>query len=348
MLSEMLTASGFVHGFGVLLEPLMKKVFRLPGASGWTLALGITTGFPGGAGGVMQLHKQGSISDKEAARLASLTHFASPVTLLIVIGVAFLHSPTAGYFLLAIHWISGLLASYTDALLNGRIDNPQPSVKESTNTKPSLYSRIQLAATEARSRDGRSFGKLLGESVATAVQNLMVVGGYMIMFAVVINIITTVLPALPAALPAGLLEVHLGADAISKGLTSIGAGSTGVLGLALLSAALGWSGLCAQLQVLTLLKEAGVRFLPYAAVRLMHGAYAFLLTLLLWKPLLAVGTAVLPALADSQSTPNRTINVTAIWSSFPQLLSLQSLLLIILLALSAAIYLVSAFRHRPD
>ncbi|KTD86184.1 nucleoside recognition domain-containing protein [Paenibacillus etheri] len=349
MLSEMLTASGFVHGFGVLLEPLMKKVFRLPGASGWTLALGITAGFPGGAGGVMQLHKQGSISDKEAARLASLTHFASPVTLLIVIGVAFLHSPTAGYFLLGIHWISGLLASYTDARLNGRQDNPQPSLKESTNTKqPSLYSRVQLAATEARSRDGRSFGKLLGDSVATAVQNLMVVGGYMIMFAVVINIIITVLPALPAALPAGLLEIHLGADAISKGLSSIGVESTGVLGLALLSAALGWSGLCAQLQVLTLLKEAGVRFLPYAAVRLMHGAYAFLLTLLLWKPLLAITEAALPALADSQSTPNRTINVTAIWSSFPQLLGLQSLLLIILLALSAAIYFVSAFRHRLD
>lgn len=27
MLSEMLTASGFVHGFGVLLEPLMKRSF---------------------------------------------------------------------------------------------------------------------------------------------------------------------------------------------------------------------------------------------------------------------------------------------------------------------------------
>jgi hypothetical protein len=176
----------------------------------------------------------------------------------------------------------------------------------------------------------------------------MVVGGYMIMFAVVINIITTVLPALPAALPAGLLEVHLGADAISKGLTSIGAGSSGVLGLALLSAALGWSGLCAQLQVLTLLKQAGVRFLPYATVRLIHGVYAFLLTLLLWKPLLAINEAALPALAESQSTPNRTIHVTAIWSSFPQLLSLQSLLLIILLALSAAIYLISAFRRRLD
>lgn len=344
MLSEMLTASGLVHGFGVLLEPLMKKVFRLPGASGWTLALGITAGFPGGAAGVMQLHKRGSITNNEAARLASLTHFASPVTLLIVIGVAFLHSPSAGYFLLAIHWASGLLASYTVTLFKGRLET---SDKHYTSAKrPSLFSRVQLAATEARSRDGRSFGKLLGESVANAVQNLMVVGGYMIMFAVVINIFTSVLPAFPAALPASLLEVHLGADAISKGLTNLGSGSDGIFGMALLSAALGWSGLCAQLQVLTILKEARVRFLPFAAVRLMHALYAFLLTLLLWKPLMSISEASLPALAGSENTNADFIDVVSIWSSFPQLLSLQSLILIILLVLSAGIYALSAIRHR--
>lgn len=37
MLSEMLTASGFVHGFGVLLEPLMKRSFvcPVPAAGPW-------------------------------------------------------------------------------------------------------------------------------------------------------------------------------------------------------------------------------------------------------------------------------------------------------------------------
>lgn len=93
MLSEMLSASGFVHAIGVLLEPLMKLVFRLPGSAGWTLALGMTSGFPGGAHGAVQLHQQGEISGRDAGRLASLAHFASPVTLLIVVGAAMLHSP---------------------------------------------------------------------------------------------------------------------------------------------------------------------------------------------------------------------------------------------------------------
>lgn len=347
ILSEMLTASGFVHGFGVLLEPIMKKIFRLPGASGWTLALGVTAGFPGGASGVMQLHKQGSITDKEAGRLASLAHFSSPVTLLIVIGVAFLHSPTAGYFLLAIHWISGLLAGYTDALLNGKPNNSQPYKKVNPNTKrrPSLLNRVTEAANEARLRDGRNFGQLLGESVASAVQNLMIVGGYIIMFAVIIHIFTSLFPMVPTALPAGLMEIHLGTNALSTWMTS-SSGLNTILGMALLSAALGWSGLCAQLQALTMLKQAGVRFLPYAVARLLHGLYAFLLTLLLWKPLLSFREATLPTLAGSETAPSGTVDVITIWSSLPQLISLQSLLLLILLLLSTVIYLFTSIRHR--
>lgn len=348
MLSEMLTASGFVHGFGVLLEPLMTRIFGLPGAGGWTLAQGITAGFPGGAGGVAQLHKQGSITDNEAGRLASLAHFASPVTLLIVVGVALLHSPGVGYGLLAIHWLSGLLASFTASRWN-RQSNDISSAKKITAKRKSasLPRRILQASADARKQDGRSFGKLLSESVAAAVQTLMIVGGYMIMFAVISSIVTSLFPMLPSALPASLFEIHLGAGAISESAINVNAGSvSGMLGLALLSAALGWSGLCAQIQVLTVLKSAGVKFLPFAAVRLLHGLYAFGLTLLLWKPLLALRIAVLPALAGSETLQAQTVKTANLWSFAPKLLGLQALLLLLLSLLSLAVYLLTAIRHQ--
>lgn len=359
ILSEMLTASGFVHGLGVLLEPLMKRLFRLPGAGGWTLVLGITAGFPAGAGAVMQLHKQGDLSGKEAGRMASLVHYASPVTLLIVIGTTFLHSPAAGYALLVIHWLSGIACGWITALfLTPRNGPPLPQTGATLTSpassrqakKASLPRRIHQAALDARAKDGRGFGKVLGESVSAAVQNLMIVGGYMIMFAVVINIISRLFPQLPPMLAASLLEIHLGARA----LTSDAAGSPGIvtgslLGPALLSAALAWSGICAQLQALTVLKSANVRLLPFTAVRLLHGFMAFVLTLLLWKPLLNLRTAVLPVFTGTGNTglqpeiqsPHR------IWTFLPQLLGLQGLLLLMLLALSAAVKLFTS-RRRPS
>lgn len=350
ILSEMLSASGFVHGLGVLLSPLMTRLFRLPGTGGWTLALGMTAGFPAGANGVMQLHKQGGITDKEAGRLASLAHFASPVSLLIVVGAAFLQSPAAGYLLLSIHWLSGLLAGCTTALIGRRTTGSVPPSNAVKAKKPHipLVRRIHKAAAEARAQDGRSFGKVLGESVSSAVQSLMVVGGYMIMFAVAINIAASLFPGLPLPLAAGFLEIHLGARELTSGIEGAGLGSMGVLGYAMLSAALGWSGICGQLQALTVLRAAGVSFLPYAFSRMLHGLYAFIVTLLLWKPLMNISSADLPAAAVIDPSVHTTgITPGAIWYMFPNLLGIQSLLIVALLALSAGVS-VTALLRRPN
>ncbi|ETT63178.1 nucleoside recognition domain-containing protein [Paenibacillus sp. FSL R7-277] len=364
ILSEMLSASGFVHGIGVLLEPLMKRCFRLPGAGGWTLVLGLTAGFPAGAGGVMQLHKQGDITDKEAGRLAAIVHYASPVTLLIVVGTAFLHSPAAGYALLAIHWLSGIAAGILSACFNGSrkitspIPLPQvPQERDSSLTgsrprskKASLPRRIHQAAADARSRDGRGFGKVLGESVSSAVQSLMIVGGYMIMFAVVVSIVTRLFPQLPALVTASMLEIHLGARSMTSATAGLeGFVIGGLLGPALLSAGLAWSGICAQLQALTVLKAANVRFLPFTVVRLLHGLFAFAFTLLLWTPLLHIQSAVLPVLAGSPPAVQLQDIGTSlrIWTLAPQILGLMALLVTLLLLLSAAVKLFTSNR-RPS
>ncbi|WP_379152870.1 nucleoside recognition domain-containing protein [Paenibacillus sp. sgz5001063] len=352
ILSEMLTASGIIHGIGVLLEPLMNRIFRLPGAGGWTLALGMTAGFPAGAGAVIHLHKQGRITDKEAGRLASLAHYASPVTVLIVVGAAFLHSPASGYVLLSIHWLAGLSAGCTSALFAKRPKLQSAiSLKQPHHKRASLLIRINRAAAEARLQDGRSFGRLLGESISTAVQNLMIVGGYMIIFAVVIHIAASVFPQIPQALVSSLLEIHLGANMLTTGIkaTSLTVYShMDALEAAWLSAALGWSGICGQLQALTLLKQAGVSYLPYAANRLLHGMYAFVFTILLWKPLLNLQTIVQPVTSvPDEHMPAVILNPVAFWSSIPKLLGLQVLILLLLLALSAAVYVTASLR-RPS
>lgn len=347
MLSEMLSASGFVHAVGVLLEPIMKLLFRLPGSAGWTLALGMASGFPGGAQGALQLHRQGEISAKDACRLASLAHFASPVTLLIVVGTAMLHSPSAGYGLLAVHWLAGLAAGMTvSAGASHRKDTTSPDAP--ANRRASLFRRAVCAALDARARDGRSFGRLLGESVGASVQSLMLAGGYIIIFSVVINIVARVWPALPAALPASFLEIHLGAKALTSGVllsSAIPGVSAGPLGLAVLSGALGWSGISAQLQSLTVLRPAGARFLPFAAGRLLHGGYAFLLTLLLYKPITAI-QETLPAFSGGNLSPlSGTTGEGAVWSFFPNAAVLFAITLLVLLVLAFAVRLTFALRR---
>lgn len=49
IMTELLIGFGVIQGTGVLLEPLMRVIFRLPGVSGWALASGFVVGFPAGA-----------------------------------------------------------------------------------------------------------------------------------------------------------------------------------------------------------------------------------------------------------------------------------------------------------
>ena len=47
--ADILIQLGVVNFLGVLLEPLMRPLFRLPGSAGFVVAMGFTSGFPMGA-----------------------------------------------------------------------------------------------------------------------------------------------------------------------------------------------------------------------------------------------------------------------------------------------------------
>jgi nucleoside recognition membrane protein YjiH len=49
IVSEMLIGFGVVKFIGVLLEPLMRPLFRVPGVGGFVWAMGMASGFPAGA-----------------------------------------------------------------------------------------------------------------------------------------------------------------------------------------------------------------------------------------------------------------------------------------------------------
>jgi sporulation integral membrane protein YlbJ len=299
VLSHILIASGFVHGIGKLLEPYTKKWLGLPGIASFIIPLGMTAGFPAGADAASKLHRQGQITSAEAEKIVSYSHFCSPMLIIIVIGAGFARQPWLGLFLLSIHWIAGLLSGMsTNALLRRQQSEQVKAVVQSSTIKASHKkhpSRIRLALRsmeEAHQADGRSFGKLLGDSVNASVQTLMMIGGYILIFSVIIYVLTDALKQLvPSPMIASLLEVHLGSFSIVTQPISLYHKSM------LLSALLGFSGLCAYLQVQALLKSTGTIGKFFFVHRLLHACYGFILTLLLWRPV----TNIIPGAISAYS-----------------------------------------------
>ncbi|NMO96492.1 nucleoside recognition domain-containing protein [Paenibacillus lemnae] len=294
VLAEILIAFGWAQGLGVLLDPFMRRVFHLPGSAGWVLVTGMTAGFPAGAQAAASALQQGSLMPQDTHRLVSLSHFCNPMTILVVIGSGLLHQPDAGYLLLCTHWISGLLAAWLFTLKDRYVHSGSSyPVSGQQTAQGSVLIRAVHAAEEARNRDGRSFGRLLGDSVTRSVQTLMVTGGYIIIFAVMVQIVTMYLPFISTLAASGLLELYAGARNWSETPFI----HSGALQLAALSALLAWSGISAQLQTLSTIKAVSSTWGPFIMSRLLHAVLAFGLTLILWKPVLAP-VSILPAFGE--------------------------------------------------
>ncbi|MBM0633071.1 nucleoside recognition protein [Paenibacillus polymyxa] len=302
MLSEMLIAFGLVHGLGVLLEPFMRFWFRLPGRSGWVLALGLTAGFPAAAEAVRQWSQQEDMTALQLQRLTAIAHFCNPITILLVIGTGLLHNAAVGVMLLAVHWISGLLAGWITARLPvpskelQKRETPAALRRTSVSrTSPSLIRSAWEATRSARERDGRSFGKLLGETVSHAVQTLMVTGGFIIFFSVLIRLLSiyTGQGSLSFIWPAWM-EIHLGSYEISRLPYDLRTQA------ALISAVLGWGGLCGWLQI-TAVTRPSDKGITFTLSRVLHGIIAFGLTLATWVPLNRIVSNTIPAYVSRSS-----------------------------------------------
>ncbi|SFD67290.1 sporulation integral membrane protein YlbJ [Paenibacillus catalpae] len=286
VLFELIAAFGLIHGIGVLLRPLMRTLFKLPGEAALPLLLGWMSGHQAGAEATAALRRDGLVSKREGQRLLALSHMPNPLFMLVVIGAGFLHRPELGLFIAAVVWLSALCTAGWNLLFNSRKDLSQNASLAATTASGGLFDRIADAINKSRERDGRSFGKALGDAVSSGVQKLLVVGGFMIFAAVAARL---ALPLIQFVLPSGaaelllpaLLESHIGAYAAAVWQ---GPGVSAAVSAAAVAAILAWSGISALLQAGYAITGTDLKLLPLIGVRLLHAVHAGALALLLWKP----------------------------------------------------------------
>ena len=301
VLSEIMLGLGIVHFLGKLLDPLMKPLFNIPGSGGFALAMGFASGYPVSAKLTTQLRQLKLVSREEGERLVAFTTSADPIFLVGAVSVGFFGNPDLAGILALSHYGSalmvGLLLRYYGMPRNK--NNHDLRTLDSEHDKWSL--RLALEAMyEARKRDGRSLGELLRGAVLSSLQLMIIVGGLVVFFSVMLEVLTVsgimttlyhslglILPklGLPSSLAepfiSGLFEVTLGARA------SATAGDIPlVFKAAAASFILSWGGLSVHAQVSSILNGADLRYLPFLAARVIHSFFAAILVLLLWNPLM--------------------------------------------------------------
>ncbi|MDV2887595.1 sporulation integral membrane protein YlbJ, partial [Alkalihalophilus pseudofirmus] len=108
MVSELLIGLGVVKFVGVLLEPLMRPLFRVPGVGGFVWAMGLASGFPAGAKFSARLRQEGHLSQIEAERLASFTNSSNPLFIFGAVAVGFFKNANLGIILALAHYLGNV------------------------------------------------------------------------------------------------------------------------------------------------------------------------------------------------------------------------------------------------
>lgn len=295
IVSELLIGYGVVKFIGVLLEPLMRPIFKVPGIGGFVWAMGMASGFPAGAKISARLRQQKQLTAIEAERLVSFTNSSNPLFIFGAISVGFFNNPQVGVILAVSHYLGNLCVGLM-MRFHGK-DDPEKKIstyKVKFSLKDAFYSLHQT-----RLKDRRPLGKLLGDAVTSSIQTLLMIGGFIILFSVFNRLLYEVnitefasvffsnilaslglSPQLAIPLISGIFEITSGSQ-----LTSLSDGSDLFNKIIITSFILGFSGFSVQAQVASILAETDIRFQPFFIARLMHGVFASIATLLLWKPL---------------------------------------------------------------
>ncbi len=296
VLSELLLGFGIVHLAGTLLDPLMRPLFRLPGAGGFVVAMGFASGYPVGARLTSRLMEQRLVNRSQGERLVEMTTTSDPIFLIGAVSVGFFGRPEAVPVLAVAHYAGAILLGF---LSRWRRD-PENDALHSTNAtsnseaeatrRPGGRLRAALGAMHrARLADGRPLGILLADSIRSSLALMMVVGGLVVFFSAALDLllysgilrpaqeaIAWLLQAvgmpkvLAPSFVKGAFEVTLGAQAAAQA-TVASAPAALIDRLAAASFVLSWAGLSVHAQVAGLMSRTGWRYGPFIRTRLLHG-----------------------------------------------------------------------------
>lgn len=314
--TELLVSFGVVRFMGVLLEPIMRPLFNLPGAASFVLAVGFSSGFPIGSAVTAQLRQEKLVSRAEGERLMSFTNNASPLFMLAAVAVGMFHDPRLGLVIALAHYGANL----TLGLVLGLAARTRRTDRSfATACRGGFDLRRALRELNlTRQENWQPLGQRLSTAINKSVNTLLMIGGFIILFAVIIEVlgqlgVTGALgqifarvlegfgvdSGLGKAMATGLFEVTLGARLAAETAAPL---QDKILVTTIL---LSWAGLSVHAQAAGMISGTDLRIFTFFWCRLfqalLSGAYVMMIFPLLITPTLPGSvpgsTLTLPALS---------------------------------------------------
>ncbi|MDD3392803.1 MAG: nucleoside recognition domain-containing protein [Bacilli bacterium] len=263
ILSELLINFGFVEIIGKLLKPLMNKIFKCHEMGAFIFTMSLVSGFPSSAKYALELHKNNLLDENQAAKTLIFSHFSNPLFILGTVSITFLNNKEVGYLILLCHYITniiiGLLFRNYHPYTNSNVIKDNIKIKKS-NSK------------------NLNFGQIITTALLNTINTLLLILGVITMFLVLTTIIdqNINLSSYSQAILNGFIEMTQGLKYIS--VLSIPLKLKAILSTMIIS----FGGFSVHMQIMSILNDTKIKYLPFLTARLLHALISGLLVFLLF------------------------------------------------------------------
>ncbi|MBM7615833.1 sporulation integral membrane protein YlbJ [Alkaliphilus hydrothermalis] len=288
--AELLIGLGVVKFIGVLLEPLMRPLFNVPGEGSFAFTMSVTSGYPVGAKIISKLRLDNQITLVEAQRLVAFCSTSGPLFLMGAVGVGMFKSKEIGYYLAITHYIAAISVGLVFAFYKRSATSTVPVPREKNRIRQAFR---QLAISR---KQNPPFGLLMGNAVRESFNTMLMVGGFIIMFSVIINILNEVgivevfsyffyillkplnmSLSMIQSLMVGFFEITIGSKMVVENIHS-----TVLTKMAVTAFIMAWSGFSIHAQCISIIGATDINTTLYMGAKLLHGIFAAAIVYLLY------------------------------------------------------------------
>ena len=275
--TELLNHTNIPKVFGNMFNKIMRPIFNVPGIGAYALIMGIISGYPVGAKIVTNFRNQNLCTKEEAERLITFTNNSGPLFILGTVGISLFFDYSIGLLLLFTH----ILACISVGIIFRFWKSKE---KEKRNT---YITNNNITFN--------SLGEILSKSIISAINSVVLIGGFIILFGIVLSILqkTYILNFFKIAfIPIfNLLNIKTefitpiltGILELTNGVTTISTIPNKTLATNIIISAflLGFGGISIMLQVLSIISKSDISIKPYILGKLLQGIFSAFYTFII-------------------------------------------------------------------
>lgn len=269
--TDLLSHTNFTYYMGKVLNRFMKPIFNVRGEGCFAFIMGIISGYPIGAKIAANFRENNICSKEECERLLSFTNNSGPLFIIGTVGISMFGNSTIGFLLLITHLLASITVGIIFRFWKYNVKTHSTANKSYSNSK----NNISLS----------NLGSIIGNSISSSINTLLLIGGFVVLFSVIISILQTSqllstistcirpifnLLNIPTEFANGLIS---GIIELTNGLNIVCNIPQKKLSINIIIASflLGLGGISILLQVWSTIAKTDLSIKPYILGKLLHG-----------------------------------------------------------------------------